>query len=129
MPSLGGEPVPPVPSHCRLLAHASAAKRRAEEIPVAQCYIRDHPQYVHQDRRPRRTDENPHSRILPDRDTERRRYQCDARKICCAGPIDDAAETPRRTREPNSSAGQILEITNPHHAADLLRENGKQITS
>ncbi len=31
MPSMGGEPVPPFSPHCRLLAHASAAKRYAKK--------------------------------------------------------------------------------------------------
>ncbi len=32
MPSLGGEPVPPVPTHRCLLAHASPAESRSKEI-------------------------------------------------------------------------------------------------
>ncbi len=91
MPSLGGEPVPPVPAHRRLLAHASSTERRSQKVPMAQRHIRDHPKYLHQNCRSCRTDENAHPRHLPKGNTQHSRDQRHARKARRTGAVDRAA--------------------------------------
>ncbi len=60
MPSLGGEPVPTISAHRRLLAHASPAECSSKKVPMAKRHIRDHPQYIHQNCCPCGANENAH---------------------------------------------------------------------
>ena len=60
LPPLGGQPVPPVPAHRRLLATAPTSPGRAPPLAVAQGDVRNHPPRLPQDRRAHRGAQIPH---------------------------------------------------------------------
>lgn len=70
LPPLGGQPVPPVPAHRRLLADARPAQRRAPQIPLALRHLRDNTNDLPENRRADRDAEDPHPRLLPQRNAE-----------------------------------------------------------
>ena len=67
VPSLGSQPVPPVPAQRRLLAAASAPPGRAPPLAVAQGDIRNHPPRLPQGRRAHRGTQVPRPRRPADR--------------------------------------------------------------
>src|SRR5438270_508458 len=98
LPPLGGQSVPPVPSHGGLLAPARTQGRRAKTLNLAHSNLRDHPLHVPQDRcaHPRAQDAHQDGAAL---------------KLSACSSLDRARHLNRRPRSMNDAASAALALS------------------
>src|SRR5438094_202802 len=95
LPPLGGQSVPPVPSHGGLLAPARTQGRRAKTLNLAHSNLRDHPLHVPQDRCAHPRAQDPHQDGA-------------ALKLSACSSLDRARHLNRRPRSMNDAASAAL---------------------
>src|SRR6266446_1877824 len=95
LPPLGGQSVPPVPSHGGLLAPARTQERRAKTLNLAHSNLRDHPLHVPQDRCAHPRAQDPHQDGA-------------ALKLSACSSLDRARHLNRRPRSMNDAASAAL---------------------
>ena len=131
--ALGGQPVPPLPAHGRLLAAACAAAGGTEALALARRHLRDHPAHLREGRRARRGVEGQDQARLPGQLPAGRHARRHDRRDHDAWPMTDAAAAAEPVPSNANAFQNVLEAAAvnpedtaclPRHAARLTNKMG-----